>query len=149
VDNHVQNCNPPLWDSQDWKAHAEGRARVLTERALAELAELAGDLYRRGVEPIDIFEALHDRSGLLSEAYDLPMIPVADFLRALPGLASWDLERATRNHIATVVAERRRQLDALRQWAEPRLHLPIVQDVIDAAEAVALRHLEITHVLDG
>jgi hypothetical protein len=115
---------------------------MLRQRAILELQALALDLFRHDVDPVDIFEALHARSGLLVDAYGISVIPVTSFIQALPGLSSWDAERALCKYVARVVGQRRQQIDAFYAWALPQLHLPIVQQIIDAIVEIAQRNQE-------
>jgi hypothetical protein len=105
------------------------RQQILEQRAVDELRQLAADLHVRGVDPLDIADALHERTLLLAQANGLRILPAAPFIQELDGLADWDFGSACR-------------ASAVATWLNTNAGLPIADSVASAALDAAVEHLE-------
>jgi hypothetical protein len=112
------------------------RQAILDHRAQAELRELAADLHARGVDPLEIADAMHERVTLLAQAYGTRIVPAAPFIRQLPGLADWDFGAACR-------------AIALSDWLRANAGLPVADGVVSSAIDAAVADLEMEVAFRG
>lgn len=143
--------SPSEFKPNVFRRHAQAKDK--TERARQELTELVADLDRRGVGSFEMLLRVSRRNALLG----YPVQSVLPLIRSLPGLQRWDplanwsarIDAAGGRDPASLATDldpefaevhRRSRAYVLSEWLRFRGGSDIAEEVVAAAEKIALRH---------